>query len=168
MRRENHQGGAFALLRRLSSFVDEQLVKPGTGGQCSTDRPLSSLSVGEEGLAGISSLVDKICHLGREVDRIRRVWDAHRFPIGHFNKLNLGLCVYISSLYVLCFNSFFLFPFLFPGLKSSCSVNLNDIGYNFIKKHPEMEPLLHSTALQQYILLCAQVWHQRLLNVLLT
>lgn len=78
-RRENHQGGAFALLRRLSSFVDEQLVKPGTGGHCSMDRPLSSLSVEEEGLAGISSLVHKTCHLGRKVERIRRVWDAHRF-----------------------------------------------------------------------------------------
>ncbi|KAF3437242.1 hypothetical protein FNV43_RR19995 [Rhamnella rubrinervis] len=84
------QGGAFALLRRLSSFVDEQLVKPGTGGHCSTDRQLSSLSVGEE------------------------------------------------------------------GLNASSSGNLNDFGYNFIKRHPEMEPLFHSMALQQYILLCAQ------------
>lgn len=33
------------------------------------DRPLSSLSDGEEGLARFSSLVDNTYHLGREADR---------------------------------------------------------------------------------------------------
>ncbi|ONI19544.1 hypothetical protein PRUPE_3G284100 [Prunus persica] len=35
-------------------------------------------------------------------------------------------------------------------------VNFNDIGYNFVKRPIEMEPLFHSLALQQYILLCSQ------------
>ncbi|XP_059449585.1 protein farnesyltransferase subunit beta isoform X2 [Corylus avellana] len=42
------------------------------------------------------------------------------------------------------------------GLNASCPVNLNSIGYNFIKQPAETEPLFHSLALQQYILLCGQ------------
>ncbi|KAH7532526.1 hypothetical protein FEM48_Zijuj04G0029500 [Ziziphus jujuba var. spinosa] len=89
------QGGAFALLRRISSFVDEQLVMPGTGGHSTINMPHSSTASLSEGE---------------------------------------GL----------------------PGFNASSSVNLNDIGYNFINRHPEMEPLFQSMALQQYILLCAQ------------
>lgn len=62
--RGNCQGGAFALLRRLSSFVDEQLVMPSTGGHSTIDTPhrsIESLSEGE-GRAGTSSQVDNSCH----------------------------------------------------------------------------------------------------------
>ncbi|KAG1368044.1 Protein farnesyltransferase subunit beta [Cocos nucifera] len=34
---------------------------------------------------------------------------------------------------------------------------LSDIGFHFVKRHAESVPLFHSTALQQYILLCSQV-----------
>lgn len=43
-------------------------------------------------------------------------------------------------------------------MNAPCAVNFNDIGYNFVKRPIEMEPLFHSLALQQYILLCSQVW----------
>ncbi|XP_041004614.1 protein farnesyltransferase subunit beta [Juglans microcarpa x Juglans regia] len=43
------------------------------------------------------------------------------------------------------------------GLNASSPLNLNSIGYSFIKQPAEEEPLFHSLALQQYILLCAQV-----------
>ncbi|KAJ4973707.1 hypothetical protein NE237_006881 [Protea cynaroides] len=33
----------------------------------------------------------------------------------------------------------------------------SDIGFCFIKRHAELEPLFHSIALQQYLLLCSQV-----------
>ncbi|XP_062151361.1 protein farnesyltransferase subunit beta [Alnus glutinosa] len=42
------------------------------------------------------------------------------------------------------------------GLNASCPVNLNSIGYNFIKQPAETASLFNSLALQQYILLCAQ------------
>ncbi|XP_050103925.1 protein farnesyltransferase subunit beta-like isoform X4 [Malus sylvestris] len=39
---------------------------------------------------------------------------------------------------------------------TSPGVNLNDIGYDFLKRPVKLEPLFHSIALQQYILLCSQ------------
>ncbi|XP_068303209.1 protein farnesyltransferase subunit beta-like [Pyrus communis] len=39
---------------------------------------------------------------------------------------------------------------------TSPGVNLNDIGYDFLKRPVISEPLFHSIALQQYILLCSQ------------
>lgn len=59
--------------------------------------------------------------------------------------------------------SIFLFYFLFPGayiltgVRRSSSVNFNSIGFDFLKEPKATEPLFHSIALQQYILLCAQV-----------
>lgn len=47
--------------------------------------------------------------------------------------------------------------YLSAGTNASCPVNLNSIGYNFVKQPAEMEALYHRWALQQYILLCAQV-----------
>ncbi|XP_068336017.1 protein farnesyltransferase subunit beta-like isoform X1 [Pyrus communis] len=44
---------------------------------------------------------------------------------------------------------------IFEGTKSP-GVNLNDIGYDFLKRPVKLEPLFHSIALQQYILLCSQ------------
>lgn len=46
--------------------------------------------------------------------------------------------------------------FKLGGTNASCPVNLNSIGYNFVKRPGEMEALYHRWALQQYILLCAQ------------
>lgn len=46
--------------------------------------------------------------------------------------------------------------FKLGGTNASCPVNLNSIGYNFVKQPGEMEALYHRWALQQYILLCAQ------------
>ncbi|KAA8548094.1 hypothetical protein F0562_004645 [Nyssa sinensis] len=40
---------------------------------------------------------------------------------------------------------------------ASNPVNFFNIGFNFIRRHSEMEPLFQSAALQQYILLCSQV-----------
>ncbi|XP_054803726.1 protein farnesyltransferase subunit beta [Prosopis cineraria] len=42
------------------------------------------------------------------------------------------------------------------GVRRSSSVNFNDIGCNFMKEPRVTEPLFHSIALQQYILLCSQ------------
>ncbi|KAF5961702.1 hypothetical protein HYC85_002911 [Camellia sinensis] len=36
-------------------------------------------------------------------------------------------------------------------------VNFFNIGLNFIREHAELEPLFHSMALQQYVILCSQV-----------
>lgn len=47
--------------------------------------------------------------------------------------------------------------FFWVGAGTSQKVNFNDIGYEFIKKRPSSQPLFNSLALQQYILLCAQV-----------
>ncbi|KAM1187346.1 hypothetical protein ACFX2I_023383 [Malus domestica] len=44
---------------------------------------------------------------------------------------------------------------IFEGTTSP-GVNLNDIGYDFVKRPVISEPLFHSIALQQYILLCSQ------------
>ncbi|KAL5582558.1 hypothetical protein UlMin_015000 [Ulmus minor] len=100
------QGGAFALLRRLGSIIDKQLMMPDTGGHCPADSPNtctgSHKSGGGETLEGASSQVDKASH-------------------------------------------------------SRQGGNYNEIGYDFIKRRPDMEPVLHSSALQQYILLCSQV-----------
>ncbi|XP_038903092.1 protein farnesyltransferase subunit beta [Benincasa hispida] len=49
------------------------------------------------------------------------------------------------------------FDGLSTGAGTTRKVNFNDIGYEFIKKHPSSQPLFNSLALQQYILLCAQV-----------
>ncbi|KAA0053672.1 protein farnesyltransferase subunit beta [Cucumis melo var. makuwa] len=49
------------------------------------------------------------------------------------------------------------FDDLSTGVDTSRKVNYNDVGYEFIKKHPSSQPLFNSLALQQYILLCAQV-----------
>ncbi|XP_030953974.1 protein farnesyltransferase subunit beta isoform X1 [Quercus lobata] len=46
--------------------------------------------------------------------------------------------------------------FKLGGTNASCPVNLNSIGYNFVKQPGEMEALYHRWSLQQYILLCAQ------------
>ncbi|KAL4653482.1 hypothetical protein ACB092_01G306600 [Castanea dentata] len=46
--------------------------------------------------------------------------------------------------------------FKLGGMNASCPVNLNSIGYNFVKQPVEMEALYQRWALQQYILLCAQ------------
>ncbi|KAL0014299.1 hypothetical protein SO802_001368 [Lithocarpus litseifolius] len=46
--------------------------------------------------------------------------------------------------------------FKLGGTNASCPVNLNNIGYNFVKQPVEMEALYHRWTLQQYILLCAQ------------
>ncbi|XP_075651887.1 protein farnesyltransferase subunit beta isoform X2 [Castanea sativa] len=46
--------------------------------------------------------------------------------------------------------------FKLGGTNASCPVNLNSIGYNFVKQPVEMEALYQRWALQQYILLCAQ------------
>lgn len=43
------------------------------------------------------------------------------------------------------------------GISESCSSDVKNIGLNFINEWRESEPLFHSIALQQYILLCAQV-----------
>ncbi|CAK8533620.1 unnamed protein product [Lathyrus sativus] len=42
------------------------------------------------------------------------------------------------------------------GMNESCSSDIKNIGYNFISEWRESEPLFHSMALQQYILLCSQ------------
>ncbi|GMN42497.1 hypothetical protein TIFTF001_011702 [Ficus carica] len=42
------------------------------------------------------------------------------------------------------------------GPSASHPLNYNDIGYDFISRHSEMQPLFDSLALQQYILLCSQ------------
>ncbi|KAB1209180.1 Protein farnesyltransferase subunit beta [Morella rubra] len=106
------QGGAFALLQRLHSILDEQLAHRHSRGNCSNDSPqigvASDICDGEKGGEGTSSQVDKTCH------------------------------------------------FMLRGLDASRPGNINCIGYNFIKQPAEEEPLFHSWALQQYILLCSQ------------
>ncbi|XP_027358658.1 protein farnesyltransferase subunit beta isoform X2 [Abrus precatorius] len=42
------------------------------------------------------------------------------------------------------------------GTNESCSADFKNIGYNFINEWTAQEPIFHSIALQQYILLCAQ------------
>ncbi|XP_058778677.1 protein farnesyltransferase subunit beta [Vicia villosa] len=42
------------------------------------------------------------------------------------------------------------------GMSESCSSDVKNIGYNFINEWRASEPLFHSIALQQYILLCTQ------------
>nr|XP_029144309.1 protein farnesyltransferase subunit beta [Arachis hypogaea] len=42
------------------------------------------------------------------------------------------------------------------GMSESCSADFKNIGYNFINDWRAKDPLFHSIALQQYILLCAQ------------
>ncbi|KAI5442418.1 protein farnesyltransferase subunit beta [Lathyrus oleraceus] len=42
------------------------------------------------------------------------------------------------------------------GMNESCSSDVKNIGYNFISEWRQSEPLFHSIALQQYILLCSQ------------
>ncbi|CAI8594479.1 unnamed protein product [Vicia faba] len=42
------------------------------------------------------------------------------------------------------------------GMSASCSSDVKSIGYNFINQWRASEPLFHSIALQQYILLCTQ------------
>ncbi|MED6127533.1 hypothetical protein PIB30_088871 [Stylosanthes scabra] len=42
------------------------------------------------------------------------------------------------------------------GMSESCSADFKNIGYNFINEWRAKDPLFHSIALQQYILLCAQ------------
>ncbi|XP_020203246.1 protein farnesyltransferase subunit beta [Cajanus cajan] len=42
------------------------------------------------------------------------------------------------------------------GTSESCSSDFKNIGYNFINEWRAQEPLFHTIALQQYILLCAQ------------
>ncbi|TKY50418.1 farnesyltransferase subunit beta [Spatholobus suberectus] len=42
------------------------------------------------------------------------------------------------------------------GTSGSCSADFKNIGYNFINELIAQEPLFHTIALQQYILLCAQ------------
>ncbi|KAK4272096.1 hypothetical protein QN277_020695 [Acacia crassicarpa] len=44
----------------------------------------------------------------------------------------------------------------FEGMGRSSLVNFNSIGCNFLKEPRATEPLFHSIALQQYILLCSQ------------
>lgn len=49
------------------------------------------------------------------------------------------------------------FWFSWTGPNISCPVNYNKIGYNFIHKKPDSEPIFNNVSLQQYILLCSQV-----------
>ncbi|KAK7271677.1 hypothetical protein RJT34_27776 [Clitoria ternatea] len=46
--------------------------------------------------------------------------------------------------------------FRHEGTIESCSADFKNIGYDFINEWRAQEPLFHSMALQQYILLCAQ------------
>ncbi|PSR87586.1 Protein farnesyltransferase subunit beta like [Actinidia chinensis var. chinensis] len=102
------QGGVSALIQRLHSVVDEQLMPSDAEEEdCSTDTRSSSTPVSCEGEQGH---VDETCHLSQE------------------------------------------------GQQIACApVNFFSIGLDFIREHAKLEPLFHSMALQQYILLCSQV-----------
>ncbi|XP_014632032.1 farnesyltransferase GMERA1A isoform X2 [Glycine max] len=90
------QGGAVALLQRLSSIINKQME------EASQTFTISDVSEAKESLDGTSS--HATCH----------------------------------------------------GTSQSCSADYKSIGYNFINEWRAQEPLFHSIALQQYILLCAQ------------
>ena len=47
---------------------------------------------------------------------------------------------------------------IFMVSSASDSAKFSNIGFNFLKEPAEMEPLFHSMALQQYIILCSQVF----------
>ncbi|KEH24844.1 Protein farnesyltransferase subunit beta [Medicago truncatula] len=94
------QGGAVALLQRLQSVIEEQMV------EASQSFTKSDAPDEKESSAGTSS---------HATSRIRR-----------------------------------------EGISESCSSDVKNIGLNFINEWRESEPLFHSIALQQYILLCAQ------------
>lgn len=94
------QGGAVALLQRLQSVIDEQMV------EASQSFMKSDAPDEKESSAGTSSHATS--HIRRE------------------------------------------------GISESCSSDVKNIGFNFINEWRESEPLFHSIALQQYILLCAQ------------
>ena len=79
------------------------------------------------------------------------IWRGRQFKILLLMSVTLSTS-FIRRLYLN------LHSHLSAGLNASCPVNLNSVGYNFIKQPAETEPLFHSLALQQYILLCAQVW----------
>lgn len=93
------QGGAVALLQRLQSVIDEQMV------EASQSFTKSDSPEEKESLAGASSHATS--HIRRE------------------------------------------------GMSKPCSSDVKNIGNNFIEWRAS-EPLFHSIALQQYILLCAQ------------
>lgn len=94
------QGGAVALLQRLQSVIEEQMVEASH----SFTKPYAPDE--KESSAGTSS---------HATSRIRR-----------------------------------------EGISESCSSDVKNIGFNFINEWRASEPLFHSIALQQYILLCAQ------------
>lgn len=94
------QGGAVALLQRLQSVIDEQMVEASQS-FTKTDSPEE-----KESLVGTSS---------HATSCTRR-----------------------------------------EGMSEPCSSDVKNIGYNFINEWKESEPLFHSIALQQYIILCAQ------------
>ncbi|KAG5032067.1 hypothetical protein JHK85_016049 [Glycine max] len=97
---ECNQGGAVALLQRLSSIINKQME------EASQTFTISDVSEAKESLDGTSS--HATCHGKHE------------------------------------------------GTSQSCSADYKSIGYNFINEWRAQEPLFHSIALQQYILLCAQ------------
>lgn len=94
------QGGAVALLQRLQSVIEEQMV------EASQSFTKSDVPDKKESSAGTSS---------HATSRIRR-----------------------------------------EGISESCSSDIKNIGNNFINEWRASDPLFHSIALQQYILLCAQ------------
>lgn len=94
------QGGAVALLQRLQSVIEEQMV------EASQSFTKSDAPDEKENSAGTSS---------HATSRIRR-----------------------------------------EAISESCSSDIKNIGNNFINEWRASDPLFHSIALQQYILLCAQ------------
>lgn len=83
------------------------------------------------------------------------------FPLGcQFESLdasNSFLLPLYGRYHFTCFLMHFVL--IISGLHdTSGSAKFSNIGFNFLEEPAEMEPLFHSIALQQYIILCSQVF----------
>lgn len=154
LKKASDQGGVFALLQRLHLVTGEHLVLS-DGGDCTTD----STSEGEACTDGNSSEIDETCqfrHEGRLTEHYNTgfaplFFDWRRFCSG--SLYSFYIFTYVSL------NLFLIFHFYAYAdqQNASCLADTNRTSDAQILRHVEIEPLFHSLALQQYILLCSQV-----------
>lgn len=134
-----------AIVQRLHSTVNKQLGLPNTFEyDCRTESSKDSDTDGEELSEGSSSPVEASETIEEEGTQ----------------KLECRLLTYFfNSAYhsfLLLTSSAFFIPIDTGKPSTSAATGMNN-GYDFIKKPIGMKPLFNSLALQQYILLCAQV-----------
>lgn len=103
------------------------------------------------------------CHSGLRGMLTWTVWDGYLPPLhldcqfGSPNASNSFLLPFYGTYHFTCF--LLHFGLVLSGLRdTSGSSKISNIGFDFLKEPAEMGPLFHSMGLQQYIILCSQVF----------